>query len=81
MSSNPFPIIILNLYLVGCQLQGNSIKFVKLVEGVGFKFYIKIKEIFKKSIKSKVKLRAKKLVESDRICCYRGLVEGMVGGD
>jgi len=57
----------------------DSVKFIGLVEVAGLKPYVKVRETFRKSVKSRVRLRAKRLVESDRLHRYRGLIESIFG--
>jgi hypothetical protein len=57
----------------------DSISFIELLERIGFKPYIKVKETFRKGVRSEVRLRAKRLVESDEIFRYRGLIESIFG--
>jgi len=57
----------------------DSVRFLELVEVAGLKPYVKVKETFRKSVKSKARLRAKRLVESDRLHRYRGLIESIFG--
>ena len=45
----------------------DSVRFIELLENIGFEPYIKIKETFRKSIKSEVRLRAKRFVESNNL--------------
>ncbi len=57
----------------------DSVKFIELITFAGLKPYIKVKESFRKSVKSEVRLEAKRLVESDDLYRYRGLVESIFG--
>ena len=51
----------------------DSVKFIELLENIGFEPYIKVKETFRKSIRSEVRLRAKKLIESNNLYRFRRL--------
>ena len=57
----------------------DSVRFIELLENIGLESYIKIKETFRKGIKSEVRLRAKRLIESNKLYHFRGLIEEIFG--
>ncbi len=57
----------------------DSVKFIELLENVGLEPYIKVKETFRKGIKSEVRLRAKRFIKSNSLYRLRGLIEGIFG--
>ncbi len=57
----------------------DSIGFIELLKRVGFRPYVKVKETFRKNVKPEVRLRAKRLTESNKLYSFRGLIEGIFG--
>lgn len=57
----------------------DSVRFMELVEGAGLLAYIKVKETFRKGIKSEVRRRAKERVEAGGVYRYRRLIESIFG--
>jgi len=59
----------------------DSKKSIEVVDSVGLKPYIKVRETFRGGIRSEERLRAKELVESDGIYRYRGSYRGDIWRD
>ena len=57
----------------------DSIEFIEKLLLLGVKPYIKIKETFRKGIKSEVRKMCKELVESDEVYKQRGRIESIFG--
>jgi len=57
----------------------DSVRFIELVSYAGLKPYIKVKESLRKSVRSESRCLAKRLVESDKVYRYRGLIESIFG--
>jgi len=57
----------------------DSEEFIGLVLSSGLLPYIKVKESFRRRVKSELRLKCKELVESDDVYRFRGLIESIFG--
>ncbi len=73
-----YPLKILRGHKIGDKAY-DSVRFIELVTSTGLKPYVKVKESSRKSVRSEVRLKAKRVVESEGVYRYRGLVESIFG--
>jgi len=57
----------------------NSKKFIELVLSAGLKAYIRLRERFRRKIRSEVRLKCKELLKTEGIYRFMGLIESIFG--
>ena len=57
----------------------DSHEFIELVLSVGLKPYVKVRESFRRGVRSEIRLMCKRLLESGDVYRFRGLIESIFG--